>query len=102
MTVFHLRGEPEAIVNRLFHADEGHLRFGSAGRTTTPASLVQVWGDGVEIRDYIMEGFVKYRIRAEKTTDGVQLEVQKFGTNRDQHVDSSVKHYIRSLGFEVK
>ena len=99
---FDLHGDPDDILSRLFHTDEGRIRFGFAGCTKAAASLDQLWGDGVEIRDYIMEGFVTYRVRADKTGDGVRLEVQKLGTNRDLYVDACARHYIQSLGIDVK
>jgi hypothetical protein len=102
LTIFHLHGDPDAILSRLFHGDGDHLQFGFRGRTQTPASLAQVWSDGVAIRDYIMEGFVTYRVRADRAGHGVRLEVQKLGMNRDQYVDACVRHYIQSLGVDVK
>jgi hypothetical protein len=97
VTTFHLHGEPDDIVSRLFHTDGDYLYFGFRGCSQTPASLDQVWGDGVDIRDYIMERFVTYRVRADRNVAGVRLEVQKLGTQRDQYVDSSVRHYIQCV-----
>lgn len=91
-------GDFADVLQRLFQLDQDrHLRFGPARSRESPASLdaLSRW---CVFDDYIMEGVVRYALRAAPHADGLRLEVQLAGTARDRFVVPFVRDYIKWAG----
>jgi hypothetical protein len=94
--VFAVAGDPAVVLRTLFRsAADGHLRFGPAGVSVDPVGDLSALAGSVEFRDYVLEGFVRYRLRAAATPTGLRIEVElaaeSAGTTRG-----------RSLGWLVR
>jgi hypothetical protein len=99
---FHVAGDPDMLLAMLCPIDErGHILFGFSCRSRTPSNQNRLLTGSVEIIDYLMEGFVPYRLSAERTSEGLRLLVRKTGTNRDESVDWFVEKYLTSKGLTV-
>jgi hypothetical protein len=99
--VFAVSGEYHNLLAILFPpAPEGRVSFGWATSTEPIPDLVRL-ADWTPFRDYIMEGFVFYSVRARAMPSGLSLEVRLKGSNRDRYVAPSVKDYIRWAGLEA-
>lgn len=86
-------------LNDLFHQlENGRLSFGLSGESKSSAVAQDVLAQEVEIRDYVMEGFVSYFVRAKRQDSGLLISIRKTGSNRDQHLDWAIEHYIKSQG----
>lgn len=96
--MYLVHGEYGDLLARLFApTDDGRITFGwatSAGQVPEAASLAE-W---TLFRDYIMEGFVFYSIRARAVPTGLALEVRLTGSNRDQYVGPTVRQYLKWAG----
>jgi hypothetical protein len=101
-TVFHVGGEPDALIEVIFPADDhGHLLFGFSGRSRVPSYRSRLFSGEVEISDYLMEGFVPYKVSVTRENDGLVILVRKTGTNRDECVDWFVEKYLSAKGLVV-
>jgi hypothetical protein len=98
-SAFQIDGDADRLLVSLCPIDDkGRITFGFDGHTQMPATQDQLLAGWVLMIDYIMEGFVTYYLSAERTGDGLRLLVRKTGTNRDKWIDSSIAHYLKSLG----
>ena len=62
-----VQGEFADLLPRLFGLEDGHLRFGPA-RSRDPAETREVLSNWCIFDDYVMEGFVRYSLRADHTS----------------------------------
>jgi len=94
-----MAGDFADVLHRLFRLDqERHLRFGPA-RSQCPAAGLDALSRWCMFDDYVMEGTVRYGLRARPHPDGLLLEVQLTGTQRDCFVVPFVLDYIKWAGF---
>ena len=91
-------GQYEELLRKIFRCDaNGHIEFGMA-HSIGPANGIEALVNRIEFRDYIMEGFVKYFLRVVPVANGLQLEIELTGMNRDKYVLSGVQAYISWAG----
>jgi hypothetical protein len=81
--------------------DERHLRFGPA-RSRNPVQTLDALSNWCMFDDHIMEGGVRYALRARPHAEGLTLEIQLTGTNRDHFIPPFVRDYIRWAGFSCR
>jgi hypothetical protein len=94
--VFAVAGDPAVVLRRLFRpAADGHLRFGSAGVSVDPVGDVSAVAHGVEFRDYVLEGFVRYRLRAVATSAGLRVEVEPGARSADTPRERTIEWLVR-------
>ncbi|QEH37377.1 hypothetical protein OJF2_59670 [Aquisphaera giovannonii] len=55
----------------------------------------------MRFRDYIMEGFLAYEVRAEDMEPGCLLRIRGEGSNRDRFIRPQVRHYITAAGLTI-
>jgi hypothetical protein len=92
-------GDFADVLRRLFQLDpERHLRFGPA-RSQCPAASLDALSRWCVFDDYVMEGTVRYGLRARSHPGGLLLEVQLTGMQRDRFVVPFVRDYIKWAGF---
>jgi hypothetical protein len=102
MPTFSVEGECRAALSRLFEADQdGHLRFGWSGHSLRPTGHDDLLAGPVRFRDYIMEGFLTYDIRAEDLEPGCLLSIRGEGSGRDQFIRPQVRHFITAAGLTI-
>ncbi|MCG7945328.1 MAG: hypothetical protein N0C84_03230 [Candidatus Thiodiazotropha taylori] len=102
MNTLYVKGEPEIIIGNLFSLnEEGHIAFGLSARSLEPADITQLESSSVDFRDYLMEGFVKFSIRLSKLNDRLKIEIELFGSNRDEHIVPHVEFYISQAGYQA-
>ena len=82
----------EAFAQLFEQQDDGLLQFGFAATSTTPCEMADL-DIGVDFRDYILEGFVKYRIRLMDATFGSVLAVGVYDENRVDAIIPSIIHF---------
>ena len=92
-----VQGEFADLLPRLFGLEDGHLRFGPA-RSRDPAQTQDALSNWRMFDDYMMEGFVRYSLRARPHPRGLLLEIQLAGTRLDRFVDPFVRTYIGWAG----
>ncbi len=93
---FAVAGDPAVVLRTLFRsAADGHLRFGPAGVSVEPAGDLSPVAGGVEFRDYVREGFVRYRLRAIATPTGLHLEVEPAAGSVDTERGRSIGWLVR-------
>jgi hypothetical protein len=85
------------VLQALFTHEEGHLRFGPA-RSKGRAASCEAVTDWLVFDDYIMEGGVRYALRARPHPEGLALDVALAGTVRDRFVLEFVAMYVRWAG----
>lgn len=91
-------GDPHVLLPKLFRqGDDGHLSFGPAC-SVAPVTAAAMLGAWVAFDDNIMEGHVRYDLRARRHPRGLLLEIRLSGSNRDQHVPWFVAEYMRWAG----
>ncbi len=99
--MFVVTGDYHELLPRLFSAaPDGRVSFGWATSTEPIPDLARL-AEWTAFRDYIMEGFVFYSIRARAVPSGLALELRLTGSNRDEHVAPSIRQYIRWAGLEA-
>lgn len=97
MPTITIEGDSRTVLARIFETgDDGHLAFGWNGRSLAPAKLDDLTPGPVGFRDYLMEGFVFYEIRAEDRTSACLLNIRGRGSNRDKYLRSHFRHFIKS------
>jgi hypothetical protein len=80
VVLFILKGDPDTVLRSLFlQAADGRLHFAPAGLSTIPVSDISALREGVEFRDYVLEGFVRYTLRATSAALGLVIEVEPVG-----------------------
>lgn len=95
MNTLRIDGKPGDIVADLFSvSEEGHITLGLTATSLEPATLNQLETDGITFRDYLMEGFVKFSIQLTNFDSRLQMQIQLFGSNRDEYIVSHLKFYI--------
>jgi hypothetical protein len=90
-------GEFADLLPRLFGLEDGHLRFGPA-RSRDPAETQDALSNWCMFDDYMMEGFVRYSLRARPHPRGLLLEIQLADTRLDRFVEPFVRTYIGWAG----
>jgi len=90
-------GEFADLLPRLFGLEDGHLRFGPA-RSRDPAETQDALSNWCMFDDYMMEGFVRYSLRARPPPRGLLLEIQLADTRLDRFVEPFVHTYIGWAG----
>lgn len=89
-------GDP---LHDLFQLTEsGLLSFGLSGQSKLQATPEDILVREVEIRDYVMEGFITYFVSAKRQGASLLLSIRKTGGNRDQHLSWAIEHHIHSQG----
>ena len=103
MNTILIIGSPREILYKLFTCNsEGHLEFGWSGRSIGTATTEEILERPVEFRDYIYEGFVKYKLQAKNVENGIKLVIENGGTSQDQYILSQIKFYIAQAGFNLE
>jgi hypothetical protein len=92
---------PEVLRTLFQCGEDGRLVFGSA-RGVIAVSSLEVLADWVEFRDYIMEGHVRYDLRARPDPRGLLLDIRLKGDVRDKHVESFVARYVGWTGLRCE
>lgn len=101
MTAFEVAGLYDELLRRLFPiARDGHLDFGPA-RSVSPVDSAAALEHGVVFREYLMETFVDYSLRAESVDPGLRLHVGLSRSGRDQYVPHAVRTHIEEAGLDV-
>lgn len=101
--VFHVGGDPDALLAELCPIDEqGYVDFVSAGRSRAPTDHEHLLEGQVEFRAYVMEGFITYTLSLERASDGLRFIVRKAGgSGRDDALDWFFERYLRSQGSTI-
>ena len=81
--------------------DQRHVRFGSA-RSRSPVGDIDALSNWCMFDDYLMEGGVRYALRARPHAEGLVLEIRLAGTNRDHFVAAFVRDYVKWAGFSCR
>ncbi len=104
MIKIFIKGNSEEISKILFKRskDSTKLYFGPSGLTLEECSIEELFNSRIEFSDYLMEAFVKFKMRAFSNDQGLLLEVYESGSNRDRYLASHIKHVIQGLGFEIE
>ena len=96
LAYFTIESQIDDVFTWLFSStDDGRLTFGFSATSIDPCDKDQL-ESGMDFRDYILEGFVKYRLRLETATFGTVLGVAAYGDNRVDAIIPAVKHYLRA------
>ncbi len=97
------KGNTNEIASLVFQEPEetDKLYFGFTGATVDACRRDQVFESEVLFKDYLMEGFVKFKVRALHSSEGLVLEIYGLGSNRDKFLEPYIKSIIKDLGFEV-
>ena len=74
---------------------DGSLSFGYSASSIGECNLEQL-GAGADFRDYILEGFVKYRLQLLPVENRCSLNASGYGSNRDYAIVSAIKQYLRA------
>ena len=77
--------------------EDGTLGFGYSATSIGPCDHAQLLL-GADFRDYILEGFVKYRLQLKQSGSSSVLSVSAYGSKRDHAIVPALKHYLRSAG----
>ena len=102
MSTFTLEADCRPALALLFEADaDGRLRFGWYGVSLQPATHADLLAGPVRFRDYIMEGFLTYSVRAEDLSPGCLLRFEGEGSNRDWSIGPQARHFIGAAGLAV-
>jgi hypothetical protein len=95
-------GAYSEVLPTLFQrAEDGRLAFGPAQSVMTAVSL-EALADWVEFHDYMMEGHVRYDLRARPDPRGLLLDIRLKGDVRDKHVEPFVANYVRWAGLRCE
>ena len=94
-------GEYSEVLRILFRrGEDGRVAFGPAQsmQSILSVSSFEALEDWLEFDDYIMEGNVRYDLRARPHPRGLLLEIRLKGSARDKHVGQFVGDYVRWAG----
>ena len=75
--------------------EDGSLDFGYSATSIGKCNPEQLCA-GADFRDYVLEGFLKYRLKMEPIENRSLLTVSGYGSNRDYAIVSAVKHYLQA------
>ncbi|AMV31256.1 hypothetical protein VN12_03995 [Pirellula sp. SH-Sr6A] len=75
--------------------EDGSLSFGYSATSVGECDPEQL-SAGTDFRDYILEGFVKYRLQMVPVENCSLLKVSGYGSNRDYAIVSAIKHYLHA------
>ena len=101
LAYFTIESPIDDVYDQLFSAsDNGGLKFGFSASSIGPSDRVQI-ESGCDFRDYILEGFVKYRLKLELATFGCVLGVGSFGGNRVDAIIPAIKHYLKASNVDA-
>lgn len=96
-----IRGEYRDLLHQLFRREaDGCVFFGGAHSRELLADLERL-AEWTEFIDYLMEGSVRYSLRASDVPEGLVLAVQLNGTSRDRLVVTFLQKHIRAVGLEA-
>ena len=96
LAYFTIESPMDDVFAQLFSVSEnGTLDFGYCATSIGQSDRSQI-ESGCDFRDYILEGFVKYRLKLEHATFGCVLGVGSFGDNRLDAIIPAIKHYLKS------
>ncbi len=97
---FHIDGDSEELLRELFREDSrGGVLFGPVGSSPVSRVGLREWA---RFRDYLMEGFVTFELRASPDETGLTLEVRPMGGSRDRYLESHVRWVLGSAGYVVR
>jgi hypothetical protein len=86
------------VLAKLFRLEQdAHVRFGPA-RSCDPVTSLAALSHWCPFDDYVMEGGVRYALRARPHAEGLMLEIQLTGSNRDRFVHHFVRDYVKLAG----
>lgn len=103
MSTFTLTGNPDDLIPIVFPVNEdGYIQFGFAGFSTEPHDSLDVANTPIQISDYILEGFVKYKVFVQRTDRTLVVEIQKQATIRDKSIDWFVRKWIQHRGCVIE
>lgn len=99
MTLNYLvTSESDPLLHVFGQTDDGKIQFGFGGVSKAKAMPQELLEREIEFRDYIMEGFISYFVKASRSESGLIVSIRKMGSNRDQHLDWFVEQYFESQG----
>lgn len=100
---FQVLGDPDVLLAELCPNDQdGHVDFGSAGRSRAPTNYKHLFEGQVEFRVYVLEGFVTYTLSLKRTAEGLRFIGSTTGDSmRHQAIGGCLKHYLISRGVTV-
>ena len=85
----------DVVAKLITRNEDGSLSFGYSATSVGECNPEQL-GAGADFRDYILEGFVKYRLQMVPVESRSLLTVSGYGSNRDCAVVSAIKHYLHA------
>lgn len=74
---------------------DGTLNCGYSARSIDSCDPTKL-ESGVDFRDYILEGFVSYRLRLQPEAVGSTICIETYGSNRDYAIIPACKHYLKA------
>ncbi len=84
------------VIDSLFASNgDGTLVFGYSARSIESCEPTKL-ESGVDFRDYILEGFVRYRLRLLPATIGSTICIETFGCNRDYAIIPAFRLYLKA------
>ena len=102
LAYFAIESAVDVVFANLFSStDDGHLTMGFSASSLAPSGRDNI-ESGVNFRDYILEGGVKYRLNLQQATFGCILGVEVFGENRLEYITPSIKHYLKLADIDAK
>jgi hypothetical protein len=102
LTSYLVSSEHDPLTELFLQEENGKLAFGLYGESKECVTPHDVLVREIQIRDYVMEGFITYFVKAERSDKGLLISIRKTGSNRDQHLDWAIERYIENQGFSAK
>ncbi|WP_155947384.1 hypothetical protein [Pseudacidovorax intermedius] len=77
ITSYLVTSNHDPLADLFRQAENGRLSFGLFGESKVSATPEDVLVHEVEIRDYIMEGFITYFVQAKRQHDGYSFQSER-------------------------
>ncbi|MES9942504.1 MAG: hypothetical protein ABW104_20880 [Candidatus Thiodiazotropha sp. 6PLUC2] len=102
MMKVHIDGNPNELLESIIEVNpEGELKLGLTGICMETATIEDLFEREVLFRDYLMEGFVKFYLKATVRPNGLELFVKGTGGNREQYLGAHFKFMFKQVGHDA-
>jgi hypothetical protein len=102
MMKVHIEGNPKEILGSIIEVNpEGELKLGLTGTCMETATIEDLFEREVLFRDYLMEGFFKFYLKANVKPNGLELLVKGTGGNREQYLGAHFKFMFKQVGHDA-